>query len=214
MRFKEFCKKYILRFPVIEIIVFALVMLIDQLSKYLVAKAAYASGSPFSYEVHVLGNFLKIVYAENEGAAWSFLAGVPWAPTFFLVMAAVAIPGFIVYLFFNRKKGLLPRISLALIIAGAAGNVVDRIFMVNGNGHVRDFISFSFFSPVFNIADSALSIGVCLFILYAIFDIVKDGKKQKAIKETGEAADGAEKPVKESEGSGEAFTDGEGSGKS
>ena len=178
MKVKEFFKKYILRFPVIEIIIFALVLTIDLVSKTLVANAAYAAdpSNPESLYIKVLGDFLRITYAENEGAAWSFLAGVPWAQTFFLILGAVAIPGFIVYLCFNRKKGMLIRVSLTLIIVGAAGNFIDRLFLK----YVRDFISFSFFNPIFNIADSALTIGVGLFILYAILDIVNDGKKRKA----------------------------------
>ena len=177
MKFKEFCKKYILRFPVIELIVFAIILFLDLLSKGLVANAAYKAypNGPALYRVNVLGEFLQIRYAENTGAAWSFLADAPWAKTFLLVMAGVAIPAFIAYLFFNRKKSLLLRISLAMIITGALGNFLDRVFL----GYVRDFISFSFFNPIFNVADSSLTIGVCLFILYAILDMVKESRGNK-----------------------------------
>lgn len=177
MKFKEFCKKYILRFPVIELIVFALIIFIDQLSKGLVAREATANGG--SYVANVLGSFLQIHYAENTGASWSLLADRPWAQTFFLVLTSIVIPVFIVYLIFGRKKSLLFRISVTLIISGALGNFIDRVFL----RHVRDFISFSFFNPIFNIADSALVIGVCLFVLYAVLDIIKDYKAKKAPEE-------------------------------
>lgn len=173
MKIKEFCKKYILRFPVIELIVFALVIFADQLSKGLVADAA--KGDPM-YAVNVLGSFLQIRYAENTGASWSILADKPWAQTFFLILSSVVIPCFIAYLIIGRKKSKLFRISVTLIIAGALGNFIDRVFL----GYVRDFISFSFFNPIFNIADSSLSIGVCLFILYALLDIFKEQKAKKA----------------------------------
>lgn len=185
MKAKEFFKKYILRFPVIELIVFALILFIDLLSKNLVAQAAVRSGNTFYYTVNIIGEFLQIRYAENTGAAWSFMAGVPWAQTFLLVMAGVAIPGFITYLFFNRKKGPLVRIALTMIIVGATGNFLDRLFL----GYVRDFISFSFFNPIFNIADSSLTIGVCLFILYAVLDIIMDEKKKRAKAAASETAE-------------------------
>lgn len=172
MKIKEFFRKYILRFPIIELIIFALFIFADQLSKGLVARAA--DGNP-GYAVKVLGTFLQIRYAENTGASWSLFADQPWAQTFFLILSAVVIPCFIIYLIFGRRKGMLFRVSVAMIISGALGNFIDRVFL----GYVRDFISFSFFNPVFNIADSALSIGVVLFILYALLDIVRDSKKGK-----------------------------------
>ena len=182
MKFKEFCKKYILRFPVIELIVFAVILFLDLLSKNLVAKAAKASGNPYGYSVDVIGSFLQIHYAENTGASFSLLADKPWAQTFFLVLSGIVIPAFIVYLCFNRKKSLLLRISLAMIITGALGNFLDRAFL----SYVRDFISFNF-TPTysfatFNVADSSLTIGVCLFILYAILDMVRESKAGKEIK--------------------------------
>ena len=62
-----------------------------------------------------------------------------------------------------------------LIIAGALGNFLDRLFL----GYVRDFISFNIFNPIFNIADSSLTIGVALFIIHSLLDMMKEGRKGK-----------------------------------
>jgi signal peptidase II len=81
----------------------------------------------------------------------------------------------VVFLYFSRKNGMLCRLSLTLVTAGAVGNLVDRLFL----GYVRDFISFSFFPPIFNIADSCLTVGIAIFMVYYIF-FCKDPKKKDA----------------------------------
>ena len=71
----------------------------------------------------------------------------------------------LVYNFFKTKKTILYSVSYGLILGGAIGNLIDRVFL----GYVRDFIKFSFFSFNFNIADACLTIGVILFVIYLIF---------------------------------------------
>ena len=118
--------------------------------------------------IEIIPNFLKLVYTENTGAAWSFLSDVTWAQTFFKVITALSLVVFIgMYVYALKSKRLL-RISLILIIAGTIGNFVDRLLL----GYVVDFISFNFWGwafPVFNVADICLTVGVILLMIYLLF---------------------------------------------
>jgi len=137
------------------------VLVFDQITKVVVDKtmSLYAS-------VEIIPNFLHITYLRNTGAAFGFLAGgrTTLRMVFFTVVSAVAI-GCISYLL----KALRPQqktliVSLSLILGGAAGNLVDRLRM----GEVIDFIDLHWYHihwPAFNVADSAITIGVILLFL-------------------------------------------------
>ena len=184
MTAKEFFKKT-RKFPFFEVIILAFILTADLVSKHIVAQN--------DTNTDVLGAFLRFTYAENKGASFSFLADKPWAPTFFLVISGVFIPALCVLLYFCRRLHWFGRLSLALIITGALGNFIDRVFL----GYVRDFISVSFFSPIWNVADAALTVGVVCFAIYFIF-IYKEPKKKKKEK-IGETADGEVKDGSSSE---------------
>ena len=101
--------------------------------------------------------WLSFCYVKNTGAAFGMLYG---NNLFFIMLTAVLI----FLLLFYRKafgRGILVNISLSLIVTGAVNNFFDRL----AYGHVVDFISFSFFPPVFNIADSAITAGACVLAL-------------------------------------------------
>ncbi len=136
-----------------EIIIISFVLVIDQLSKYLVAEMG-------NINLSIIPHFFYITYAENTGMAWSLLEG---QKVFFCLAAAAAI-GVMLYYLVTKNPSRLIRVSLALMIAGAAGNLIDRLVL----GYVRDFLNFYIFGydfPIFNVADSALCIGVALLIL-------------------------------------------------
>ena len=111
--------------------------------------------------LEVLGPFLRLTYTRNSGVAFGLGAGVP-LPYFLFSIAAVAV---ILYLFVRQRVAGLPRqIALTLILGGAIGNLVDRVRL----GEVVDFIEIGYGRwhwPVFNVADSAVSVGVVLFAL-------------------------------------------------
>ena len=118
------------------------------------------------YESKVMiSGFFNLTYITNNGAAFSMLAGQPalWRQTFFICAAAAAL----VFIWlaqrsFGRVSGLYT-VALALIAGGAIGNLIDRIRY----GFVIDFLDFfmgTHHFPAFNIADSAISVGVTLFI--------------------------------------------------
>ncbi len=111
--------------------------------------------------IEVLGPFLRLTYTRNSGVAFGLGAGVPF-PYYVFSIAAVAV---ILYVFARQRvAGLVRQLGLALIMGGAIGNLVDRL----GTGEVVDFIEIGYGRwhwPVFNVADSAVSIGVLLFAL-------------------------------------------------
>lgn len=128
------------------------VFVLDRLTKSIVNATI-----PYGTEVPVLGHLVGITNIRNTGAAFGFAPVGPW---FFLVAALAVSVGLVVYVV--RQPGdLAADAVLGLILGGAIGNAFDRVI---NNGGVTDFVNFHFW-PIFNVADSAVSIGVVLLIL-------------------------------------------------
>lgn len=143
------------------------VVLLDQISKYLVITSGL-----FEHFWYLLP-FLNLTLAHNTGAAFSFLSqsGVP-AIWFFSITAMVMSAVLCIWLYRIAEHERWLAASLALIIGGAIGNLYDRL----SYGYVIDFIHFhvgNWSWPIFNIADMAISIGAIMLIL----DIFKEKKK-------------------------------------
>ena len=136
-----------------------IIVLADQLTKIMVEKL-------FQYgEELPVTSFFNLVLAYNKGAAFSFLAGASgWQRYFFTAVGIIAVT-FIIYLLRKHPGQRLFCWSLALIMGGAIGNVIDRV----AYGHVIDFFDFYWTGighfPAFNIADIAITLGAMLFIL-------------------------------------------------
>ncbi len=117
------------------------------------------------YETVPVLPFFNLTMAHNTGAAFSFLAGAGgWQRWFFVVLAAVISAVLIIWMRRLAQTAKLEAISLALIIGGAIGNVLDRLIY----GYVIDFIDVyagSYHWPAFNVADSAICIGAVLLII-------------------------------------------------
>nr|WP_062197787.1 signal peptidase II [Massilibacterium senegalense] len=143
-----------------------LMILLDQGTKWLIV-----SKMQYGESIKMIQDFIYITSHRNRGAAFGILQGKMWL---FFIITAVVVVAVIFYLQkYGRKEPLLGT-SLALILGGAIGNFIDRLF----RGEVVDFIDVKIFSydyPIFNIADSALVIGVILMIIYTI----RDGREQK-----------------------------------
>lgn len=149
--------------------VLALIVLgIDQGTKWLVA-----TNMNLHESIPVIGDFFLITSHRNTGAAFSILEGKRW---FFLVITTIVVAGIIWYLQkvkFSQGK-VLP-LGLSLILSGAIGNFIDRAM----TGEVVDFLQFNFGSytfPIFNVADSAICIGVGLVLLDAVLSIQREKK--------------------------------------
>lgn len=125
---------------------------LDQLTKALVLRYLGAHGG-----LRLIGDFLMLTVGKNTGAAFSFLPG---HPRLFVVIAIVASAVMAYYYYRTPWQERLAKVGLALAFAGAVGNLIDRVRF----GYVVDFIAVSVW-PVFNVADSAIVVGVGLIIL-------------------------------------------------
>lgn len=159
--------------PVLAIVGAAVLVLIDQLLKLLVVNTIKIGGP-----VTVLDPLLRFVYVENKGAAFGMLENQRWI---FITLTAIVMVVLVVVLFRARNRSKLFFISLALIIGGGIGNLIDRIFL----GYVVDYIQLSFFPPVCNFADYCITFGTVLLVIYLFF--VSDFFKTKHEKEELEA---------------------------
>jgi len=142
------------------------VIAIDQISKWLIVKNMELGTS-----IPIIDNVLYITSHRNRGAAWGILENKMW---FFYIITVVFVVFIVFYMKKYAKTDKLLGISLGLILGGAIGNFIDRVF----RQEVVDFIHvyiFSYNYPVFNIADSALCIGVVLIIIQTLLE----GKKTK-----------------------------------
>lgn len=138
----------------------ALVLAADQLSK---SWAAAALGpTPHSRAIRLGPEWLNLVYSQNTGVAFGMFQDLPQLFTITsLLITAGALYAYAVYLP-NRVPWV--QASIGLIAGGAIGNILDRLRL----GYVVDFISVGWW-PVFNLADSAISIGVTMLASYLIF---------------------------------------------
>ncbi len=165
----------------INILIIVLCVAIDQLTKDLAATHLI---SVTTYPL--IKNVLHLTYVENRGAAFGMLADHRWV---FMLLSTVGIAAVFVYMVWARRKNCdswLTRIAVCLIIGGGIGNMIDRIV----KGYVVDFIDCRFLDfYVFNGADSFVCVGCGLFLLAVILDEIKERKKQKSKKITGETTE-------------------------
>lgn len=157
-----------------------LVVIFDQLTKMLVKGSpflgfkgmAYGSSMPF------IDDIVRITYIENPGIAFGI--NFPALKVFFSLFSIVASVAILWYLKKNvHRLAVGERIALSLILGGAVGNLIDRVFygVIYGThplfyGRVVDFVDFGFHRnmfPVFNVADSAVTVGVIMLLLIMMF---------------------------------------------
>ncbi len=129
----------------------------------------------------VVPGLFNLTFLRNTGAAFGMFAGHPawWRQTFFISVACIAL---VVILFMERKLGRQNQvytISLACIAGGAVGNLIDRICY----GSVVDFLDVYIGShhwPAFNVADSAISVGVGIFLFTQFLEDRREKREQAA----------------------------------
>jgi signal peptidase II len=146
----------------IVLLISAAVIIFDQVTKYLIRSsfALYES-------VPVIGKFFNLTYVTNDGMAFGI--NFPGGNYLFTVTSLILTVIIFLYLWRERKNSVLLRVSLAFILAGAIGNLTDRMI----HGEVADFLDFNFWGYhwyIFNIADSSVTIGMFLFIIYSFVD--------------------------------------------
>ncbi|MCL4511393.1 MAG: signal peptidase II [Bacteroidetes bacterium] len=163
------------------------VVIADQVTKLLVRGVQIPflginiTGMPLYSSKEVMGNFLRFTYIQNPGMAFGIDFG--WK-SFFAIFSIIASIAIFIYLYKVRQESRVVRFSLALILGGAIGNLIDRVFygpLFDGtsffHGRVVDFIDFDFFNihilgynfsrfPVFNIADASVTVGVIMLLVF------------------------------------------------
>ncbi|MBE7355216.1 signal peptidase II [Staphylococcus haemolyticus] len=148
-------KKY---YIIISLIVAIAILIIDQVTKRIIATTMNIGDS---YEI--IPNFLNITSHRNNGAAWGILSG---KMGFFYIITIVILIVLVLFYIKEAKYNLFMQVAISLLFAGALGNFIDRLV----NGEVVDFVDTNIFGydfPIFNVADSSLTIGV-LFIIIAL----------------------------------------------
>jgi signal peptidase II len=150
------------------------VILLDQLTKWLIVKNMF-----FGESIPIIDNVLYITSHRNRGAAWGILQGQMWL---FYAITIIVIVAIMYYLHKAAKGKRLLGMSLALMLGGAIGNFIDRVFRKEVVDFIHTYI-FGYNFPVFNIADSALVIGVALLIIQMLLD--ERGSKEKTYGENG-----------------------------
>ena len=151
--------------------IIALSIILDQLTKLLTVYYLSPAGS-----VVVIPKILNLTYVENRGAAFGMLADHRWV---FMLISCVAIVALGAYLIVKKPKSILERASLALIVGGGIGNMIDRFRL----GYVVDMIDATFVDfYVFNVADSAVCVGCGLLILYLILTEIRERREKSSPK--------------------------------
>lgn len=139
---------------------------LDQVTKYLTIQYLSDGNS-----IVIIKNVLELVFVKNEGMAWGMLQQKQWL---FIILTPIAVAG-LIYLFYRApfEKRFLPfRIAEIMLMGGAIGNLIDRCFRCEGfgTGYVVDMIYFKLIDfPVFNVADSFITIAFVLLIALVIF---------------------------------------------
>lgn len=191
-----------------------IVLVTDQISKFYIKGISVPflnlklEGMHLGESISVIGDFFRITFTENPGMAFGFDPGSDFK-LLISVFSLVASIGLLIYLFVVRNKSLSLRIAIALILAGAVGNVIDRMFygLIYDYsplfyGKVVDFFDFDFFNftllgrsyerwPIFNIADASVSVGVFI-LLFFYKQHQEDDNKSKKIPEITDASNNIE----------------------
>ncbi len=149
----------------IWITISVIIIALDQIAKYVVM-----NNIRFGSLIEIIHGFFYLTYIKNSGAAW----GIFKNGRYIFILLTLIVSGAIIYLLIKSKNNI-QRLSFCLILGGAVGNLIDRVFRVE----VVDFLEFHFGSytfPVFNIADICVVIGTILLGFYILF-IQKEDEK-------------------------------------
>lgn len=163
------------------------VVLLDQITKFLVKGLSVEklgisfTGMPYGSSRPMIGDYIKLTFIENPGMAFGIDIGPKMFLTIFTIAASILI---FYYIFKHRHDGLLLRVALGFILAGAMGNLIDRTFygVIYGyaplfHGRVVDFVQVEFWDftflgrtyttwPIFNVADVAVSVGFLIILIF------------------------------------------------
>ena len=184
-------------FCLVYLAVIVACVVVDQLTKFLVYDTLLQGGNGKS--VKIIGTFLQFAPVLNRGAAFG-MGNSQASDIVFFIVTVVGIPAFCYLLLRSRTRSLMSQIAFAIIIGGTIGNAIDRGFYATEgtffSGGVRDFISFSIFPPVFNVADFCLTVGVFMAIASIVYfdpdslvKLLQEENAQKLATQTADTTD-------------------------
>ena len=135
------------------------ILISDQITKLIIVRNFYLNES-----LPIINNIFHLTYVKNFGAAFGILTN---RRLFFILITILVIIALLILYYQAQERGIMVNLALGLGLGGAIGNLIDRVRL----GYVIDFLDFRIW-PVFNIADSAIVVGVGFFFYWAI---VMDG---------------------------------------
>ena len=153
-----------LRFSRLPLATVLFLVIFDQITKWIIVKNIGLNGQ----KIEVIKNHFDIVHVKNPGAAWGMFGDHTWA------LAVLSFVASVVMIFLFKKlaeERVSQAIAISMIIGGTIGNFIDRAFLAE----VTDFLSFhwynSYYFPAFNVADSAISVGVFIYIICSLIPV-------------------------------------------
>lgn len=163
---------------VLLVAITALVVAIDQLSKYV----AFKQETPLL----IFNGLIELVHARNDGFAFGLGGGLRHGAIILSILSILTIIFLLLFFFRYTQRRLADTMSISLIIGGAIGNLIDRLI---NHGKVLDFIQLRFINwPAFNIADTSIVAGVILMVFTIAFEHAEHSTK-------GPAGNQKEKPA-------------------
>ena len=152
----------------LEILIIAASIVLDQLTKYWITCGALPQGE-------IIPGIINFTYAENTGSAFGAFSNGTLVLT--IISALLAVVMAVLLIKYRKKAGKLASVALSMIIGGAIGNLIDRALQ----GFVTDFIEFDFVRfAIYNVADCFVVIGVILLMIYILF--IHDKREAKEVK--------------------------------
>ena len=147
-----------------------IVLFLDQISKLWI-KANYTAYVPHN----VIGHYLRITFCENPGIAFGISVGS--FHIYITLLSYIITVGLIYFLIVEKNNHIVYVLSIAFILGGALGNIIDRTMMIispSNYGGVIDFIDVGLFAHsyrwyIFNVADSSVTIGIIFYLIYSYF---------------------------------------------
>lgn len=143
---------------IFNLILTTILVIIDQITKYLTVQ-----NIELGEVIEFIPNIVSLTYVRNTGAAFSILEGQMW---FFYIVTTIVVAVLIYYMYTEARNERFLGVLLAVILAGAIGNFIDRLVLQ----YVVDMIKLEFIDfAIFNVADSYLTVGVILLFIYTIY---------------------------------------------
>lgn len=154
----------------VEFIFFALIIALDILTKIFV----YGRIKETGVDIDIIKDVLVLTPVENTGASFGIFQNSTRILSIISIITVIAV--IIIQVFSIKQRNFFLRAGVVMISAGGLGNLIDRFSL----GYVRDFIYFELIDfAVFNVADSSLTVGVILILIYVLFYYRPDGEKTK-----------------------------------